>query len=232
LLSKTQDTKERADIEIALIALSGRAGSACVQHLVPITKGGDSAVRVIGLHALAAAGGPDALAAIRSSVDDPDEIVQDEAVRTLSTWPNNWPEDASIAEPLIAVAKSGKKTSHQVLAMRGYLQFLKGDKQLKENEKVAKVQEILPLLKRPEEKRSAIAVVDSISSASALTLLSEFAADSAVADDACAAIIKLAGKTSKSCSKEDRKKALEAVVEKAPSDANKKKAEDLLKKLS
>jgi HEAT repeat protein len=231
LLPKTKDSKERADIEMALIALSGRTGASCVHNLAPLTKGGDSGVRIIGLHALAAAGGPDALTAIRTAVDDQDETVQDEAVRTLSTWPNNWPEDASIAEPLLVVAKSGHKSSHQVLALRGYLAFLKNDKKIKDTEKVAKLQEVMPLLKRPEEKRSAIAVIDSIPSASVLELLSAFAADSAVADDACAAIVKLAGKNPKGVSKEDRKKALEAVVEKSQSDETKKKAEDLLKKI-
>jgi hypothetical protein len=180
---------------------------------------------------LAAAGGPDALIAIRTTVNDHDETVQDEAVRTLSTWPNNWPEDASIAEPLLAVAKSDRKTSHQVLALRGYFAFLKNDKKLKDADKVTKVQDIMPLLKRPEEKRSAIAVIDSIPSAGTFELLSSFASDSAVADDACAAIIKLAGKNARGVSKEDRKKALEAVVEKSQSDETKKKAEDLLKKI-
>jgi HEAT repeat protein len=232
LLAKTQDSRERGDIEIALISISGRTGTACVHNLVPLTKAGDSAVRIIGLHALANAGGADALAAISRAVDDQDETVQDEAVRTLATWPNNWPEDATIAGPLLAVAKSDQKMSHQVLALHAYLQFLKDDKQLKESEKVAKVQEVLPLLQRQEEKRAAIGVVGAIPSAGALDILTTFAADSAVADDACSAIVKLAGKTAKGFSKEDRRKALEAVVEKSQSGDTKRKAEDLLKKIS
>ena len=232
LLPKTQDAKERTDIEMALIALSGRNGAASVHNLLPLTKGGDSAVRVIGLHALAAAGGAHALAAVKAAAEDQDTSVQDEAVRTLSTWPNNWPEDAAAAEALLALARSDHKTSHQVLALRGYLQYLKADKQLKENEKVIRINEVLPLLKRPEEKRSAIAVIDSISSASVLELLAVLAVDPAVADDACSVIVKLAGKEVKGVSKEERKKALEAVVEKSQSDTTKKKAEDLLKKIT
>jgi hypothetical protein len=232
LLSKTQDAKERTDIEMALIALSGRNGAACARDLALLTKGGGSAVRVIGLHALAAAGGAEALAAVKIAASESDATVQDEAVRTLSTWPNNWPEDASIAEPLLAVARSDPKPSHQVLALRGYLQFLKADKQLKESDKVARIKDVLPLLKRPEEKRSAIAVIDAVSSASVLELLTAFAADPAVADDACSAILKLTAKDVKGVSKDQRKKALESVVEKSQSDTSKKKAEDLLKKIT
>jgi hypothetical protein len=43
--------------------------------------------------------------------------VQDEAVRVLSTWPNQWPEDVGAAEPLLALARSGQKASHRVLAL-------------------------------------------------------------------------------------------------------------------
>ena len=75
----------------------------------------------------------------------------------LSTWPNNWPEDAAAAELLLTLAKSGKKTSHQVLGLRGYLQYVRGDKNLNDGEKVAKVNDLLPLIQRPEEKRLAIA---------------------------------------------------------------------------
>ena len=141
LLQATQSAKERADIEMALLAISGRTGARAVPALLPLAQNGDSALRIIALHVLASAGGPEALAAVKAAVEDKDETVQDEAVRTLSTWPNNWPEDSGVAEPLLALAKSGSKTSYQVLALRGYLQYVQGDKQLKDDEKVGKVTE-------------------------------------------------------------------------------------------
>src|SRR5262249_43296495 len=147
---------------------SGRVGSPCVQYLAPLTHNQDSAVRKASLHALASAGGPDALNAVKLAVEDRDESVQDEAVRTLSTWPNTWPEDEGIAEPLLNLAKHSQKPSYQALAMRGYLQFLQGDKKMSGEEKLAKVQEALPLMNRPEEKRAAIAVVQSIPTAAGL----------------------------------------------------------------
>ena len=64
--------------------------------------------------------------AVKQAVEDRDESVQDEAVRTLSSWPNTWPEDEAIAEPLLNLAKASTKPNHKVLAMRGYLQFLEG----------------------------------------------------------------------------------------------------------
>ncbi len=129
---------------------------------------------------LASAGGPDALAAVKAAVQDKDEPVQDEAVRTLSTWPNNWPEDSGVAEPLLALARSDAKTSHQVLALRGYLQYVQANKQLKDDDKVGKVADVLPLIKRPEEKRLAIAAIGTVPNARALEMLVTFAAEPAL----------------------------------------------------
>ena len=231
LLQATQSPKERADLEMALLAITGRAGARAVPSLLPLAQNSDSAVRIIALRVLAAAGGPDALAAVKAAVEDKDEIVRDEAVRTLSTWPNNWPEDSGVAEPLLTLAKSSGKTSYQVLALRGYLQYVQGDKQLKDDEKVGKVTELLPLIKRPEEKRLAIAAVGAIPNAGVLELLATFAADPAVAEDACSAIVKLAGGNLPGVSKEQRQKALQVAVEKATSGATRKKASELLKAL-
>ncbi|MEN6424886.1 MAG: HEAT repeat domain-containing protein, partial [Phycisphaerales bacterium] len=102
LAQKTQDAKERGDIEKSLLAVSGRSGAACVKDLLPLMKSDDGSLRMVGLHALAIVGGPDALAAVKAAIGDKDEAVQDEAVRTLSTWPNNWPGDAAAAEVLLA----------------------------------------------------------------------------------------------------------------------------------
>ena len=231
LLAKTESPKERSEIEMALIGICGRNGSACVKSLQLLTQSSDSALRNIALHVLATAGGPDALAAVKSALDDRDEGVQDEAVRTLSTWPNNWPDDATVAEPLLMLAKSGKKMSQQVLGMRGYLQYVKADKGLKDDERVGKVSELVPLLKRPEEKRLAIAAIDGIPTSAGLELLMTFAGEPTIADDACAAIITITDKSVEGVSKEQRQKALETVVEKASSTDTKKRAQELRNKL-
>ena len=231
LLQKTQNPAERAAIEKALLAVSGRGGVNCVPYLLPLMQSGDSALRMIGLHGLAIAGGPDALAAVKSAVDDQEETVQDEAVRTLSTWPNNWPGDAGVAEPLLTLARSGRKMSHQVLGLRGYLQYVRGDTKLSDGERVTMVHELLALIKRPEEKRLAISVVGAAPTAGSLELLMTLAADPAVTEEACSAIVNLAGKSMQGLSREQCRKALETAIEKSKNNATKKKAEELLKRI-
>jgi HEAT repeat protein len=229
LLQKTQSPKERADLELALLALSGRCGAGCAPYLLPLAQSGDSALRTIALHVLASVGGPEALAAVKAAINDQEETVQDEAVRTLSTWPNNWPEDVGVAEPLLTLAKSGKKTSHQVLGLRGYLQYVQGDKQLKDDERVAKVNELLPLIKWPQEKQLAIAVLGAVPTAGALELLLTLAADPAIAEEACSAIVNLAGRNIPGVAREQRQKALQTAAEKSKDNTTKKRAEAALK---
>jgi HEAT repeat protein len=228
LLGKTEGQKERADLEAALLAISSRSGPSCVQHLLPLEQSSDTALRVAGLHALVSAGGPQALEAVRTSLQDKDQAVQDEAVRTLSTWPNTWPEDEHVAEPLLALARSGENPTHQVLALRGYLQFLQGDKKLNHDEKTAKLKESLPLLTRPEEKRQAIAAIQGISSPQALDILTGFAQDPAVAEDAFSALVEAASKKTPGLDQAEREKALNAALANSKNDATKRKAQRAL----
>ncbi len=229
LLPSAKSPQERADLEAALIGISGRGGARCATALLPLTGSGDAALRIVALHVLASAGGPEALGAVKTTLDDRDESVRDEAVRTLSTWPNNWPEDAAVAEPLLTLIKNSQKTSYQVLGLRGYLQYIQGDKQLKNDARVGKLKDVVPLIKRPEEQRLALGVIANIPTAQALELLVAFTSEPAIADDACAAVVKLAGDKASGLPKEKRQQALQAVVEKSSSDETKQKAKEALK---
>jgi HEAT repeat protein len=230
ILRKTKDPAERDALEKALTATAARGGAACTADLKPLAQADEGALRVIALHGLACCGGPEALAAVKAALDDKDEAVQDDAVRTLSTWPNRWPEDAAAAESLTALAKSGKKASHRILALRGCLQYLQGDKRLNDETRLARVVEILPLATRPEEKRLAIPVLGGILSARALELLVPLAEDPATAEEACSAIVSLAErKEMKSAPAEPRRKALTIASEKAKNAGTRKKAQELLK---
>ncbi len=231
LLDKTTNAGERGNVEKALVAIGGRSGAKCLPNLMPLMKSGAADLRMIGLHTMATVGGPDALAAVKAAVDDKEEPVQDEAVRVLSTWPNNWPEDSGAADVLATLAKSGKKMNHQVLGLRGYLQYLQGNKKLGADEKAAKVSDLMPLIKRPEEKRLAIAVLGAVATARSLELLTAMAADSAVAEDAYTAIVALAGKEIAGASKEQVRTALQTVRDKSKNDRTRKQADEALKKL-
>jgi hypothetical protein len=64
-----------------------------------------------------------------------------------------------------------------------------------------------------------------------LDLLTSFAGEEPIADDACSAILTLSGKSMTGVPKDKRQKALEAVVQNSKNQNSKKKAEELLKKI-
>jgi HEAT repeat protein len=229
-LLKTKDAKERAAFERALAGTASRGGASCAAPLTELTKSSDSGLRAIGLRALSCAGGPEALKAVKAALSDDDPTVQDEAARTLCTWPNQWPEDASVVEPLLTLAKQGKKETHKILALRGYLQYLRGNKKLGADDRMAKLSDVLPQVKRPDEKKLVCSVLGTIPSGSALEQLTAYAAEPALAQEACLAIVDLCKRRDlKGASKDVRKKALQAAAQKLKNRRAKKDAQNLLR---
>jgi HEAT repeat protein len=230
LLSETKNTDDREAIEASLTAICSRHGAKCLPHVLPLAKNKDAELRVAGLRALATIGGPEALAAVVSAVADAEENVQDEAVGILATWPNNWPEDATVAEPLLALAKTGRKPAYKVQGVRGYLLHLQENKKLSNADKLSAIERLLPILQRAPEKRLAIATLSTIPAAKSLELLSSLAAEPDIAEEASLAIVTVASaKNLDGASKETRQKALRLALEKTKNDATRDKASSTLK---
>jgi len=228
LLQKTDSSSERSGIRKALLAISGRCGVRCIPHLLPLTQSRDNELHMIGLHALAIVGGPEALEAVKSSIDNAEPPIQDEAVRILSTWPNNWPEDSEAGQALLILATSAQKMSHQVLGLRGYLQYIRGNKKLSNEQKVDRVKDVWPYIKQPEEKRQAIAVLGEAPSASALELLTTLAEDQAVAEEVYSAMVGIAGQDIRGVSKDHRRGVLQMVAKKSTNSGTRQRAKETL----
>lgn len=230
LLEKTSDSRARAAIEKALLAVTGRSGAKSVPYLLPLTRSNDRSLQIIGLHALAVVGGPEALSAVLTGIAGNASTVQDEAVRILSTWPNNWPEDADAGEALLRLTRSGSKMSHQVLALRGYLQFVRGNRKLSAEEKVARISDLRAQIKRPEEERLAIAALGEAPTGGSLELLTALAQDPAVAEEAYSAIVQVAA-GGQGLSQEQRQQALRTVADKSANGGTKQRALQALERL-
>ena len=231
LIQKTNSSEERADIRKALLAISGRCGVKCISHLRPLTQSRDNELHMIGLRALAIIGGPEALTDVKSAIENAEPSVQDEAVRILSTWPNNWPEDSEAGQTLLMLATSAEKMSHQVLGLRGYLQYVRSNKKFSNEQKVANVTEVWSHIKRPEERRLAIAVLGEAPSSNALELLTTLAEDSVVAEEAYSALVRIAGQDINGISKEQRQQVLQMVAEKSSNDGTKRRARRTLSRI-
>ncbi len=231
-LSQSAKPDERESLEAALTAICGRTGAKCVPLVLPLARHSDSDVRKAALHVLAATGGSDALGAVQSALSDRDEEVQDEAVGTLATWPNNWPDDAAVAAPLLNLIKSDSKRAHQVQGARGYLLHVQENRKLTSADKLQAVEQLLPLLKQPPEKRLAVAALGNIASGRTLQVLTPLAADADVAEEACLALVNVATtKGLEGATPDARRQALQTAAAKSHSEATQRKASDALKTL-
>jgi len=230
LLEQTQVRREQGDLERALGNIGTRIGKDIVPILLPLMKNSEPAKRMIGVRLLAAVGGPSALETVTATLNDPVEDVQDESVRALSTWPGNWPQDTAVAGPLLDLARTGKKPSHQILGLRGYLDYLRADTGMAPTDKLGRVRSVQPLIQRPEEKRLAISVLGATPHADALILLLDYLTDTAVAEEACLAVIGLAGKDNlENTSTGLRQKALQTARDTTTNDRTRNRAREALK---
>jgi HEAT repeat protein len=228
LLQTTGNSKERAGIEKALLAISGRCGEKCIPHLKPLMQNRDNELYMIGLHALAIVGGPDALKDVNTAIESAVTAVQDEAVRILSTWPNNWPEDNEAGHALLLLATTAQKIPHQVLGLRGYLQYIRGNKKLSNERKAARIKDVWPHIKRTEEKRQAISVLGEAPSVSALELLTPLAENPAFTEETYSAMTRIAGQNVSGISKDQRRQVLQTVLEKSRNEGTKRRARKIL----
>jgi HEAT repeat protein len=229
VLQVTRGASERGAMRTALQAIAGRGGAACLPALMALSQSRDNDLRVIGLQAMVPVGGSEALGAVKYAIANGEAPVQDEAVRILSTWPNSWPDDGEAGKALLALASSSTKMSHQVLGLRGYLQYLRGSKALDNEQKVAEVKTLLTHIKRPEETRQAIAVLGESPCASALDLLTTLATDASVAEEAYSAMVVLTSQNVSGVDKDRRKQVLETVIETSKNDGTKQRASRALR---
>lgn len=231
LLTRTEDARDRAAIENALGAICGRVGQSCLPLLLPLAQHADAELRSAGIQLFAVVGGAEALAAVRAALGDPDESVQDEAVRTLAGWPGNWPDDVEVAEPLLTLARSAPKPAHRIQGIRGYLQFIQETRQMDDAAKLARVQDLMPLLQRPEEQRLAISVLGAIPTGEVLETLIPFTANATLAEEACQSIVRVAAHERLRRGAGDvRQAALQAVIDRSTNEATRKRATDLLRR--
>lgn len=230
-VQNTADTARRAEYEEALLAVANRAGAGCVTHLLPLIRRSEPALRITAIHALASVGGAGAVGAVVAAVKDADGGVQDEAVRALSTWPGNWPDDVGLAEPLLGLARSGAKRSHQVLGFRGYLQYVQADSRLTDPKRAEMVLALMREFKQPEERHAAISVLGAIPAAASLEQLRELGRNPDDAETALSALVNLAGRDIPNVSRETRRAALQEAVSESKNEATVKRAQDLLRRL-
>lgn len=140
------------------------------------------------LRVMAAAGGPQALQAVRKAAKDSNAEVRSAAISSLSTW--RTPE--AVAD-LLALAKSSSQPADRSLALRGYLDWA-ANAELPLPQRLEMCREAAGLVQNAEEKRRLLASLGSIPSMDALEMILPHLEDASTRNEAAAAVVSVGGK--------------------------------------
>ena len=219
ILKAAPGAAERQAAEDAMLAIAGREPAKAADFAARALGRADEQTAIALLHVLGRAGGPKALAAVRSGAADKREPVQDAAVRVLADWP-----DASAAGDLLGMARTSENPAQQAVALQGYVRLARGeDDQAK---RLAMLGNAMAAAKRPEEKRETIGACGDLQIGGALALLGRCLDDPALREDAAAAALKVARKVAGS--EAVRREVLEKVLRARTSEPTRREAADLL----
>ena len=130
------------------------------------------------LRLLRIGGGAKALAAVRDATNDANAEIKETALRTLCDWPT--PE---ALPDLATLAKTSTDKKWKILAIRGALR-LTPQQEAPAAQKLAGLQDIIPLIERAEEKRLLLAALDNIPTAESLALVAPYLDDPALSKEA------------------------------------------------
>ncbi|HUU92538.1 MAG TPA: HEAT repeat domain-containing protein [Phycisphaerae bacterium] len=225
LVVKAKDDGDLAAAEKALGTLAGRAENkdAVVTPILSAVGGAPTKAKCALIRALGRAGGSKALGAVSNAVRDADESVQDAAVRSLADW-----ADAGAAAQLLTIAKTSQKTTHQVLALRGYIRIA-GLDGVSAADKLKMYAQAMAAAKRPDEKKQVLGGLGNVKAVEALKMVIPALDDKALEREAAVAAVNIA-KNLGARGKDDIRTAMQKVLEITKDKRLRKDADDLLKK--
>jgi len=177
------------------------------------------------LRVLGKIGGSNALGALRSALQDDGTEVQLAAIRALSDWPSAEP-----MEDLRKVAVSSGDERHRVLALRGCVRLIGLDSGRPTDETVRMYQGAMSLASNVAEKKTVLSGLANVKSFAAFQMAAGYLEDSALQQEAQAAVVKIAESTHGS-HPQQTKAVLLKVVRISKNDSLRQRAQELIKQI-
>ncbi len=180
---------ERDEARKMLVAVARRckaekqASQAVVAKLDAGTQNRDSM-----LSALGELGDESGLPAIRKLLGDSDQETRRAAIVALAGWPNAQP-----LPDLLQAARSRENATHQVLALRGYVDLVGRAGSMAPDEKVQCYETALGLCSNAAEKRRVFSALPQVKTLGALKLASAHMADAEIGQETALAAVTIAG---------------------------------------
>ncbi len=145
------------------------------------------AARCALIRLLTVAGGPRALATLRSASTNPDAQIADTAVRTLAGW-----RDATAWDGLLEIYRQPKSEPHRVLALRGLVRLATAENASPTPALVARYRQLLDGARGDNDRRLLLGALAGVAHPDALPLVLPLVSNDAVHAEAVLAVKKIA----------------------------------------
>ncbi len=232
LLNVLVNTKSTTETETAVLSVAQVAhqidkpterGELVLQKL---NNTEDPQDRIALMRVLGKIGDPDGLDVLREALGSNDEETQVAAVRALSDWPSLAP-----ADELFNLAENSNSPRVKVLALRGYIELIRNDKDLSDDEKTAMLQKAMPVAEQVNEKRMILSGLGELNSMSALNAAVDYLKMNSVVNEAGAAIVQISDSVRRQ-HPEKAKAALQTVLETVENPNIQEDAKNVLEKVN
>lgn len=184
MLTASGADQKAAQVVLGLLARSQPAGGT---YILEKLAAASEKERVPLLQTLPRIGGTAALAAVVADLKQPEPAVREAAVRALADWP-----EPAAATPLFALVSTPENEIFRVLALRGYIRLAGVRAADNPAEAVEMLRQAMAACRNPGERKQVLGQLGSVHHAEALKLAVTALADTALQDEAAAAIVKIA----------------------------------------
>ncbi|MCX7047395.1 MAG: hypothetical protein NTX50_18160 [Candidatus Sumerlaeota bacterium] len=182
--SGTQIVAENDSITLAVASIP----PAIVDALCAAMASAPAAPKLALLRIMRSAGSDKALATVRAAASDPNAEIKDTATRILCEWPA-----ADALPDVTQLAKTSADAKIKILALRACFRLIPLQN-TPDEKKFAAVKEVIALAVRDEEKRLALAALETIPTAESLALVATQLTDPNLKDEAALAAVSIAEK--------------------------------------
>lgn len=215
--AKPGQDAQAAEAAVAAVIARAEPREAMAEPLIAAMADAGAVERCALLRLLPAAGGAQALEAVRGGTRMLDKQVQDAAIRALCNWPT-----ADAAADVLAIARDGDSRVHKQLALRGYIRMT-ADAALSPEQRGAMCAEAVKLARTPDDKKLVLGALGAVPTKESLAAVMAQMEDSAVSEEAVAAALAIAEKLAAS-----EREAVKSALTKAAGTA---KNEELLRRV-
>ena len=183
-VAHTRTVKEGETLTLA----AGTTPEAFIDQLCSALAKAPTPQKLALLRVLSVTGGPEALRAIRSAVNDSNVEVRSAAIRALCVW-----KTTDVAPDLLSLAKQSPNRSHKTAALRSYIGLAR-DESLSTEKKLAMCREAAALVQRNEEKKLLLGALGIVPAAEALSMAMTHLDNPATKEEACFAAVSVSEK--------------------------------------